>query len=62
MIRFKIIGLGALCGLASCSRPVPLENNPLKEAAKALGQARAVERQLILQAEQQQRTLEAIEK
>jgi len=51
-----------LCGLASCSRPVPPENNPLVEPIKALEQAKAVQSQVMQQAEQQKRQLEAVEK
>ncbi len=62
MIRPKIAWLLMLCGLASCSRAVPPENNPLMEPVKALGQVQAFESQIMLQAEQQKRMLEAAEK
>lgn len=61
-IPLKVIGLLLLSGLASCSKPAPPENNHLMEPVKALEQARAVESQLMQQAEQQKRMLEAAEK
>lgn len=48
--------------LASCSKPVPPENNPLLEPIKALEQAKALQSQVVQQAEQQKRQLEAAEK
>lgn len=51
-----------LCSLASCSRQTPPENNPLMAPVKALEQAKAVESQIMQQAEQQKRMLDAAEK
>lgn len=61
-LPLKVIGLLLLSGLASCSKPAPPENNYLMEPAKALEQAKAVENQLMQQAEQRNRMLEAAEK
>lgn len=61
-ILLKAIGLLLLGCLASCSKPAPPENNPLMTPVKALEQAKAVESQIIRQAEQQKRMLEAAEK
>ena len=62
MIQGKIVGLLMLCGLTSCSRPVPPENTSLRESIQALEQAKAVQSQVMQQAEQQKRQLEAAEK
>lgn len=59
MILCQIMGLSMLCVLASCSRQVPPENNPLMAPVKTLEQARAVEGQIMQQAEQQKRMLDA---
>lgn len=61
-ILLKVIGLLLLSGLVSCSKPAPPENNVLMEPVKALEQAKAVESQLMQQAEQQKSMLEAVEK
>ncbi|MGV8899630.1 MAG: hypothetical protein ACOH2B_10390 [Burkholderiaceae bacterium] len=60
-ILLKVIGLLLLSSLASCSKPAPPENNHPIEPVKVLEQARAVESQLMQQAEQQKRMLEAAE-
>lgn len=62
MIRRQIVGLSMLCGLVSCSRQAPPENNPLMAPVKALEQAKALEGQIMQQAEQQKRVLDAAEK
>ncbi|MGV8891499.1 MAG: hypothetical protein ACOH2K_00825 [Burkholderiaceae bacterium] len=57
----KAIGLLLLSSLVSCSKSAPPENNHPIELVKALEQAKAVESQLMQQAEQQKRMLEAAE-
>ena len=56
------IALLALFGLVSCSKSEPPPDNPLKASVKALEKAKALQGQLIQQAEAQRRALEAAEK
>ena len=56
-ILCKVIGLLLLSGLASCSKLVPPENNPLMVPVKVLERAKAVESLIVQQAEQQKRML-----
>ena len=65
MMQFKIASLLMACVLASCSRPMPPENNPLMEPVKALEHAKALQSQIMQQVGQQKRQpgqLEAAEK
>lgn len=62
MMRLTAASVVMIFILASCSKPVPPENNPLGEPIQALEQAKAVQSQVMQQAEQQKRQLEAAEK